>query len=333
MTAFQRYFGALLLLILQICALDAKDKPHLFPKETCKLHDLKKKAKKLSANSYDQAEELYNEIRYRVEYDKSILALTYKTAEKFKDIASKYHAPFDVNRTGRQFKGLYVNASDVQMDGQYFIIACCPKNSKELRDYFDAALADNVVVFVSALQSREVKSRKNNFWTRKVLKNVVLRDDVTISHLYSQVLQVKEKSHRNTIPQIIETTLATSDGREFTHLHYEGWRDKSGMPCEDLLNTLLDRIYELSPDPQVPVAINCKGGAGRSGTIAVSLYLRRYVDAQLAQGVALDDIEVNIPEVIYSFRKQRRGIIGAQEQLVQLYSVLSDYYDKIKATS
>jgi protein tyrosine phosphatase len=96
------------------------------------------------------------------------------------------------------------------------------------------------------------------------------------------------------------------------------------------LQALLDEMEQSNPSREIPIAINCISGVGRTGTIAVSYYLRREIDAQLASGTSLDDIRVNIPEVIYKFRIQRPYTAGRALQLVQLYSVLASYVEKLK---
>lgn len=326
MNLFTICLGLLLSLSTLLTAKDAV----LFPEETLHLRDLKARAKKLRKDDCRRGRKIIEKIDATALNNKKIQAFSLKSAAKNKKIAGRYHPPFDKNRAGRKIKGLYVNASDVRMKRQNYVLASLPRTHHEVRDYFEAALAQDVQVFVSALCSTEAKSRCNNFWKNDVLKKITLRDGSKITHGKSQVLHILENSRKKLVPQIIESTLYTSDERKITHLHYEGWQDKHGMPCEELLANLLDRIYELSPDPKVPVAINCRGGAGRTGTVAVSLYLRREVDAQLAQGKDIDDIQVNIPEVIYSFRFHRKSIVGSPEQLAQIYSVLGNYYERLR---
>ncbi len=332
-------FFTLLFLVTFFCSLDAKSassyetrrNPHLFPEESCTLPELKKRAEELKADSYKEAQKIIYDMARRILTDKKIQGLKVKSAQNNKTIAGKYHPPFDKNRAGRNFKGLYINASDVRLKRQHFVLAGCPKTDRDVRNYFEAALDQNVAVFVSALKSNEAKTRINNFWKADNVSRVKLRNGATIKNISSRVIRKIEDSKKKIVPQIIETTLVTSNRKTITHLHYEGWRDKRGMPCKELFSDLLDRIYELSPNPKSPVAINCRGGVGRTGTVAVSLYLRREVDAQLLAGKKLDEISVNIPELIYAFRNQRKSIVGLPVQFTQIYSVLNDYYERLKA--
>ncbi|MBS0634806.1 MAG: hypothetical protein JSR37_05025 [Verrucomicrobia bacterium] len=320
----------LFILLFFLVTLEAKEKYDQFPKESCTLAELKEKANELQANNFSKAKKLLLEIRRRVLKDPKIRVLTTIKSKLHKRNEGRLHHPFDKNRLGKQIKDLYINASDVRLKDQNFILSSCPRSLSEVRDYFDGAIARNTQVFVSCLKSTEVEDRRNNFWQNKVLKNIRLRDGSKLSQTSSRVLKTLENSKRNTVPQIIESRLLTSKGIALTHLHYEGWKDKTAMPSEKLLNLLLDRIYELSPDPKIPVAINCKGGVGRTGTVAISLYLRRVVDRELKAGKPLNTITVNIPEIIYMLRKERKRMVGIATQLTQIYTVLYAYYERLK---
>ncbi len=324
---FKFVFGFLLFCSFQ--TVEARGKYHLFPEETCKLSELKIKSQELKKDHFKKAKGLLKEIRRRVLLDPKMKALTTKKSMQNKKNKGRLHHPYDKNRLGKTIRGLYINASDARLKRQSLILSSCPRSLSEVRDYFDGALARKTEVFVSCLKSTEVKGRSNNFWQNKILKKIRLRNGATIVKIASNVLQILEDSKKNTIPQIIESKLECSNGKQITHLHYEGWRDKTAMPCEKLLNILLDRIYELNPDPTIPVAINCKGGIGRTATVALSLYLRRIVDAKRQSGVPLDEIEVNIPELIYMLRKERKRMMGVPTQLTQIYTVLYAYYQRL----
>ncbi len=317
------------LLFSSFHTLEARKNYKHFNKENCKLADLKLKAEELKKNNFKKAKELIREIRRRALIDPKMKALTTKKSKEHKKNRGRLHHPYDKNRLGKQIKDLYINASDARLKEQSFIFSSCPRSYSEVRDYFDGALARKTTLFVSCLKSTEVRNRSNNFWQNKVLKHIRLRNGSKITQTSSRVLEILENSKKKTVPQIIESKLYCSNGDWVTHLHYEGWRDKAEMPSERLLNVLLDRIYELNPDPSVPVAINCKGGIGRTGTVALSLYLRRIVDSELKAGKELSEIEVNIPELIYMFRKERKRMIGVPKQLAQIYTVLYTYYKRL----
>src|SRR5574338_554690 len=128
---------------------------------------------------------------------------------------------------------------------------------------------------------QNVKGAAIIFGKKARLKKIKRRNGSKIHFVDSkEIAKVKPKNKKRITPQIVETKLESYKGR-ITHLHFDGWRDKSALPSENLLMDLLDKIESLSSHPDVPVAINCKGGAGRSGMIGVSFFLRRFIDAEV----------------------------------------------------
>lgn len=302
-----------------------------FPSEARALKDVQERAKQLRANNFEEGAKLIEKVKSLTKKDPSINALVAKDAKlsKYADIASSSNPPFDFNRTGRDMPGVYLNASDVTTPRQNYILAGLVRTVNCAKNYFDAALAQKTRVFVSLQERSEAKSRCNGFWENKVLSQITLRDGSKMKNIASNVIATG-----NAGAKIIESTLEISKNgqkRTVTHLHYEGWHDKTAIPDEQLFRRLLDRIDELNPLPSTPIAINCKGGVGRTGTTAVAHYLRKEINAELALGKKLDAIRINVPDVIYAFRKQRRSLVGQPSQFSQIYSTIAAYYEKKKA--
>ena len=135
------------------------------------------------------------------------------------------------------------------------------------------------------------------------------------------------------VPKIIESTLIATNGskkRTIKHLHYTGWKDKRAAPSVWLMDRLQNRMKVLSPNPETPIAINCRGGIGRTGTLATSYVLRKKINEKILKGKPLKKIRVNIPDTIYSFRKQRNGLVGNEIHLSQIYSITHAYYEKLQ---
>ena len=165
-----------------------------------------------------------------------------------------------------------------------------------------------------------------------MLSQHTFRDGTTITNrtdtnpkLYVSIKQGLEKPL-----QIAESTLELSNGKSVTHLHCDGWIDRSPISDEETLQHLLDRAEELSPEKDIPVAFNCKGGKGRTGTAYLCYYLRRYIQERLAAGDRLDDITINIPKLLYNSWKERSGLTSHGDQLTQVYSVTAAYYNRLK---
>ena len=298
-----------------------------FPKETLKLSELKRRSDELKANNWKDGERLIKQIKKQ--FERYLAQLAIKGAGH----------NFDTNLSCIQMQNRHetdpvINASDVQMGGCNYLLFGCPWRANHATVLFDVALQQGVALFVSTLESTDAQDKFNNYWKNDKLAQLRSRDGWTITNVGYRVLAIGEMELEGTKePQIIESTLlATRAGetRTLTHLHYEGWRDRKAMPSEELFHVLQERIAELQKGKTTPFAINCHGGVGRTGTTALSHYFRKEVDAQLLAGKKLDDIEVNIPEVLFQFRLQRKWFLGESGQLANAYSVLSDYYEQLK---
>lgn len=302
-----------------------------FPKEWCALRDLKTKIKKLEADNNKEGELLSNAIRKRTKIDPAIKAKITRDAFKSENrkIASRFNPPFDYNRTGRKLK-FYINASDVRTNKQHYILSGLPKTISEAQNYLEAILKQGARVFISLHETGESIDRVHDFWKDSNTQQFKFSDGSKIVYSKTRVLLKGKNGVRNP-SQIVETTLSVSNGKTITHLHYDGWFDRTKMPDEDIFQVLLDRVHELSPNKKIPIAINCKGGVGRTGVTALCYLLRRQIDAQLSYGKKLGDIKVNIPEALYALRKQRSGLVQSTEQLIQVYSVIDGYYQRLKS--
>ncbi len=301
-----------------------------FPEQWCSFEDLYERSVRLKS-TLSEGQGIIDEIKRRVQADPLIASLSTLESEGREGV-SRFNPPYDVNRAARQIPGAYVNGSDVYTSLQNFLIMGCPRGARDTSDFFDTVLQQGIKVLVSLHQRDEAQERYHDFWENSRLETLTLRDGWSIKKVNETVLDQKEMEEGGTrVPRIVESTLLATRGEEsveLTHLHYDGWRDKNPMPSEELLETLYRRVEMLSPSPKTPVAINCKGGVGRSGTCAVGLYVRRYIRKALVEGV---DLRVNIPEIIYrEFRRRRSGIIGQPTQLAQVYSMAAQYYQRVK---
>jgi protein tyrosine phosphatase len=79
-----------------------------------------------------------------------------------------------------------------------------------------------------------------------------------------------------------------------------------------------------------PVGINCKGGVGRTGVLATVVYGMQHIDEQLADGKKFNDISINLAELNYDLRRERRGLVSHSGQFVQVHKALGNYARTIK---
>lgn len=314
-----------------------------FPEHTYKLESLSQVANVLMESTDEKVEKkekpikgdvLIQEIKSRVKEDPEIQQFTREVAKQFPEITSQYNPPFDHNRTGREVEGLFVNASDITFPEQSFIVAGLVRSNEEAARYLDTLLSKDVRVLASFHESTESTTRCNNFWHNEQLQKMTHRDGWMIRNVRSEVI-AKEGTEENS-PCIVESKLVAAregkDGielRTLTHFHYDRWRDRHPIPSTDLMITLLDRMEELSQNPETPIALNCKGGVGRSGSTAVAYLLKKRLQNE-SKEKPLDEIEVNLPQTVYEFRKQRSGVCGQGSQFAGIHETLFKLYERQK---
>jgi len=89
---------------------------------------------------------------------------------------------------------------------------------------------------------------------------------------------------------------------------------KIGLTMAQLILQRLKPYFKrrdtLAQDPEKPIIINCRGGVGRTATVAIIDNCKKEIDAMLQQGMPLDDITINIPEIIY-FHARTKGRVYA----------------------
>lgn len=300
-----------------------------FPTETCRLSDMKKRAEELRANSGKKAERVSKKIK-----------TAFECFLKQKELSGNKHN-FNANLSvfrlnNRTVDDPIINASDVCMkDGRNYLLFGCPKDARGMSILFDCALQQGITLFVSLLESSDASDKFNNYWEQENLQKIPIRDGWKFRRICSRVLAKSDQEPKGTkIPKLIETTIIAerpNETRKLIHLHYEGWRDQKAMPCELLFQTLLSHIERLQKGKNTPFAVNCHGGVGRTGTTVISNFLRQEVEAKLSQGIPLDEITLNIPETIFAFRKQRAWFLEQSSQLINVYSIMGDYYEMKKA--
>lgn len=293
----------------------------LFP-ETRALSEIKEYAVKLKENNYAKAQELSKKIE--------------KAFKKYvEDTNHNFKATLTVNRIKSRPGIEQLNANDVVMEnGNKYLLFACPKDVKEAQVLLEAALQQNISLFVSLLESTDAKHKFNNYWKEENISQIKTDDGWSFHVKETKVIdQSTEEDHGTKNPQLIETTIeaknSSGETRLLTHLHYDGWRDQTPIPSERVFQSLLDRIEELQRGKSTPFAINCHGGKNRTGTCAVSHYLRSEVDNLLRmRGSTFDKTRINIPLIIINFKKQRYGFLKQASQLANVYSILGDYIEK-----
>ena len=296
-----------------------------FPEQSYLLASLADQANR----SLEEHEVVVKEIDRRVKRDSLIVKRRFENKD--------FDGAYEYNRVGPG-KGIDLRASNIKMpDRQNYIAAGCPRQADQHALFFEELVKQGGSLLVSAHQTRDA-SWCTKFWENGQKGYVVKTSDGwTITNIGQTTLAdgISNEYSKNKPTKILETKLLavhdkSDQVRELTHLHYENWQDHNPAPDLRLLTILLDRIEELSPSREIPFSVNCKGGVGRTGIITVGYYLRREIDAQLNEGKRFDQITINIPETIYQFRKQRKGMCGNAVQLKQLYAITDEYVKRLQ---
>ncbi|HXF28838.1 MAG TPA: protein-tyrosine phosphatase family protein, partial [Chlamydiales bacterium] len=306
-----------------------------FPGQECRLSELRKRADELAAENYKQAEALCKEIKRRDKNDPAHYRQTSKVAQKF---PASSNPPFDKNYLGKGIAKdgeppFFFDASHLQNPVQSAILSALPHTAKTAGKYFEAAICAGTKVFVSLHEIGEIKERCEEFWRNSALSQFTFRDGTTIVNTTDANPEVVMTGNSGSkIPLLVAVSrLAVSNGSTVFHIHCSGWPDSKPLPDEAVMHSLFDHIEKLSPESNIPIAINCKGGVGRTGTTYLCYYLRKLIQARLRAGEKLDDITINIPQSWYEMRGERSGLISHGEQIAQVYSVTAAYYESLKA--
>lgn len=222
------------------------------------------------------------------------------------------NATIDSSLARRKEENRHEAPSVVRLPEQNFVLAPLPRK-EHTAAYFRLCLKENAHVLVSAHEVTDANAFEyGKFWDQSVLSQLS-QSELDGWKLKIQNVSVfavgTEKNTKGRIPQLVETTIvATHDlqpSRTMTHLHYEGWVDRTAASDEQLLLKLLDRMEALSPDARTPIAINCHAGRGRTLNIAAAYFFRKKIAFARLQGLDDSEIGINLPELIFQIHQQR----------------------------
>lgn len=290
-----------------------------FADEECRLVDLMAKRDALAENGLQMAKTLLEEIDRRDKNDPAHCKQTCIIATRHQNQAPQ---PLDKNYLGKEV-GLFCNASLAKCDKESLILSALPIRIEDAANYFEAALAHNTKLFVSLHEPEELSpgTRQSEFWKNETLSRVRLRNGVTLQNMGDSTVVAKGTFSKLRPTMLVASSIMDSMEKTVRHLHCAGWPDGETYPDEELLLKLVKLMKELSPDPKFPIAINCKGGVGRTGTLALLYLVIERIRAQLEQRIPLQEIRINIPELLYALRGERSELVSRPQQLLQVYSV------------
>ncbi|KXZ52751.1 hypothetical protein GPECTOR_8g142 [Gonium pectorale] len=131
-------------------------------------------------------------------------------------------------------------------------------------------------------------------------------------------------------PDITRRTLqlklyTTQEVHEVTHYHYHRWPDFGVPEATEPIRHLVRILWQSRSNTQMTV-VHCSAGIGRTGTLmAIDVILRRlWAMAEQNASFSLADVKaaVDLPAVVHSLRKQRKGMVQTLEQYYFCYEAL-----------
>ncbi len=164
--------------------------------------------------------------------------------------------------------------------------------------------------------------------------------DQNKTHLLVLIVQVKKEKN---VPPYFEERLGkvrpAAEGQIHFKNHeepidfikYDSWKDHTVIEPEELL-ALCTKINAMAAaaHPEQTVAIHCHAGVGRSGTVSSGCIILNEIDAQLARGVPIDEVSVNIAEIVGRLRLVRAHCVNPK-QYVLLYDLMRSYLEQKKS--
>ncbi|KAG2498937.1 hypothetical protein HYH03_003127 [Edaphochlamys debaryana] len=131
-------------------------------------------------------------------------------------------------------------------------------------------------------------------------------------------------------PDITKRTLqlklyTTQEVHEVTHYHYHRWPDFGVPEATEPIRRLV-RILWQSRSNQQRTVVHCSAGIGRTGTLmAIDVILRRlWAMAEQSTPPTPEEVKaaVDLPAVVHSLRRQRKGMVQTLEQYFFCYEAL-----------
>jgi len=236
-----------------------------------------------------------------------------------------HYRTYEYNRSGKNFPGPALCTSDVCIDNQRFILSGMPKDIETAAQYWNVILQQKAHLLVSLHEPLEREDLCNNFWKKESLDQMQLFDGWTITEQEHEIL-IEDGSST-----LIKTRLLATDGKEtrtLFHLHYTGWPDHTPIPNKTIFQELLRKMHPLSPNKEIPIAINCHAGVGRTGATAVTYVLQQQISKAVQENKE-DEYQVNLAKTVYDFRKQRVNILSNSGNVAKIFSVLEQHYNDL----
>lgn len=120
-------------------------------------------------------------------------------------------------------------------------------------------------------------------------------------------------------------TLRIAEDREISYFQTDSWVDCEGESPQRVI-ALVKALERNAPKDEM-IAIHCRIGVGRTGTLIAAYTLLRDIDRQLASGVVPLEVQVSIERVVYELSLQRPFFVTYFAQYKTLHEVVRHYVE------
>ncbi|KAG2453523.1 hypothetical protein HYH02_001743 [Chlamydomonas schloesseri] len=284
---------------------------------------LKAKTEQLLANDQSLLSQEYNSL---LECD---VLETVEAAEHTNNAGKNRYVnvlPFDYNRvkiSGEDGQD-YINASLVQSAAEetpsWCYIAAQGPLASTVDDFWKMVFENNCSILIMLTRTVE-----NNHIKCADYFNQRPGETAKFGSYRVTTTDVQEVS-----PDITKRTLqlklyTTQEVHEVTHYHYHRWPDFGVPESTEPIRKLIKLLYQTRRERETTV-VHCSAGIGRTGTLmAIDVILRRlWAMAEAGTAVTAEDVTtaVELPAVVHTLRRQRKGMVQTLEQYFFCYEAL-----------
>jgi len=134
----------------------------------------------------------------------------------------------------------------------------------------------------------------------------------------------------NIHPKTCRSTIEIGE-REIHYVFTDRWDNDQGIEPNRLC-ALICAVRETPATEKKIIGVHCRAGVGRTGTYIAAYVLAQDIDRQIANGISIDDLVINIDRTVWQLSLQRPFAVTHFSQYLTLYRFVNDYL-KIKLCS
>lgn len=215
----------------------------------------------------------------------------------------------------------YLNASDFDEGDRLYVSTQAPLDNTVI-DFLSAIVLSGCSVVLTLVNVIEDSREKTVAWWDLCRLPMPIYGGFSIQYIDEEEFSHPEAMDGQLliIRRFIVRDSEKEEVRTVVQIHYVNWKDH-GAPNLRLFGEMQDRVNRLNPG-KTPIISHCSAGCGRTGTWIAADKIWRKIQAQLAQGKTLHQIDVDIEDEIIQMRKIRAQMVQSMAQLKSIYIFL-----------